>query len=68
VTVHYEALCRDPSGTVDMLRPFIGPGVKRRKNTVIPALNFNEQQKINDKDFLLLKKEVEQLDWKKYEI
>ncbi|UCH93072.1 MAG: sulfotransferase [Candidatus Aminicenantes bacterium] len=67
VIVHYEELCRRPRETIATLQRFIGPGVKSRKSAGIPDLNFQETQKMNDRDFLLLKKEVSQWDWENYQ-
>jgi hypothetical protein len=68
IAVEYEELCRHPLETVETLQRFIGPGVKAKEGAEIPDLDFSETQKINEKDFLLLEKEVNRLDWENYRL
>jgi hypothetical protein len=66
-TVTYETLCRSPEQTVEQLRFFMGPQVRKRKGNIrLPDLSFREKQKITDHDFHLLKEEIEKYDWENY--
>lgn len=68
-TVSYEQLCSQPEQTIDQLRQFIGEQLGTRQgDTSMPPLAFREKQKIADRDFNLLRKEIDSYDWENHDL
>lgn len=69
ITVQYETLCAQPETEIAQIRSFIGDQVNLRQgDTSLPSFAYQEKQKIDDRDFQLLRKEIDAYDWENYEL